>query len=150
MLIRPASCVTEDVLGIHAIEEACFSRPWRSLDIACFLGEADTLMLVAEEAGEILGYLGMRTVLDEGHIQNIATLPSARRRGVASALLDTLFDFGKSYRLAVYYLEVRASNLAAQALYSKYGFVETGRRKAYYVAPVEDAILMTRTVKEQP
>ena len=80
MLIRPAGHKANDVLGIYAIEEACFSRPWRSLDIACFLAEPDTTILVAEEAEQIIGYVGMRCVLDEGHIQNVAVAPSARRR----------------------------------------------------------------------
>lgn len=148
MLIRSAWSA-EDVAHIHALETLCFSKPWRANDIAYFLSESDTVMLVAEEHGEILGYVGMRMVLDEGHIQNVATNPAYRRRGVAAALLRALFDLGRSRALAVYYLEVRASNHAAQALYTKYGFREVGRRRAYYTAPVEDAVLMTMTTEEQ-
>lgn len=148
MLIRPATCA-EDVQGIHAIEVACFSCPWHAVDIAIFLTSPDCVMLVAEEDGQILGYAGMRMVLDEGQIQNVATAPDARRRGVADALLSELFVLGKANALAMYTLEVRASNAAAQALYAKHGFAMVGRRRGYYTAPSEDAVLMTKTIEEQ-
>ena len=149
MLIRPATCTADDVLAIHAIEEVSFSQPWRPIDFSYFLCRPESILLMAEEDEALLGYVGMQMVLDEGHIQTIATSPEARRRGVATALLDALLAYGKEHALAVYYLEVRASNLAAQALYEKFGFVAVGRRKDYYKLPTEDAILMTRT-EEQP
>ena len=68
--------------------------------------------------------------------------PQARRQGVADALLSTLTGFGRD-RLAALMLEVRASNAPAIALYEKHGFAAVGRRKNYYSAPREDAILMT-------
>ena len=147
MLIRYADTLA-DVQAVAALEQGCFSRPWRQVDIAYFTTEASNVLLVAEEDGEVLGYVGMSMVLDEGQIQNIATAPTARRRGVASALLASLFEVGKAHDLAVYHLEVRASNEAAQALYRRCGFAEVGRRKSYYIAPTEDAVLMTKVVQK--
>ena len=77
-------------------------------------------------------------------MDNIAVAPEARRRGVADALLSVLTSFGRD-NLAVLMLEVRASNLPAVALYEKHGFAAVGRRKNYYEAPKEDAVLMTLT-----
>lgn len=147
MLIRYADGLA-DVQAVAALEQVCFSRPWRQIDIAYFTTEQSNVLLVAEEDGEVLGYVGMSMVLDEGQIQNIATAPAARRRGVASALIASLFEVGKSHDLAIYHLEVRASNQAAQALYHKHGFTEVGRRKSYYIAPTEDAVLMTKVVQK--
>ena len=97
MLIRYADTLA-DVQAVAALEQVCFSRPWRQVDIAYFTTEASNVLLVAEEDGEVLGYVGMSMVLDEGQIQNIATAPTARRRGVASALLASLFEVGKALR----------------------------------------------------
>lgn len=143
MLIRPIC--ERDIPAVAAIEEACFSRPWQPVELLLFAAQPTAVFLMAEEAGQLLGYVGMRCVMDEGQIQNIAVAPFARRRGVATALLSALFAVGKGRDLAIYTLEVRASNLAAQALYERHGFVAVGRRRQYYTAPTEDAVLMTRT-----
>ena len=84
----------------------------------------------------------LSTVLDEGNLDNIAVARPARRNGVADALLSALTGFGREH-LACLMLEVRASNAPAIALYEKHGFTAAGRRKNYYDAPCEDAILMT-------
>ena len=84
----------------------------------------------------------LSVVLDEGNLDNIAVAPDYRRRGVADALLGAVTGFGRAH-LAALLLEVRASNAPAIALYEKHGFAAVGRRKNYYEAPKEDAILMT-------
>ena len=100
------------------------------------------ILLALGEDGALLGYAVLSTVLDEGNLDNIAVAPDCRRRGVADVLLSALTAFGRA-RLACLMLEVRASNAPAIALYEKHGFRAVGRRKNYYDAPREDAILMT-------
>ena len=100
------------------------------------------------EAGEsVLGYVGMMFVLDEGYISNVAVSPEHRRQGIASALIGELLRRAEELRLSFVTLEVRESNAPAIALYERFGFAPVGRRKGYYDAPKEDAILMTRFLK---
>ena len=131
---------------IAALERACFSDPWSEGLLEDALFDPQTNFIVAEdgEEGYVLGYAGLHTILDEGYIDNIAVAPDARRHGVASALLDVFCRFGAAH-LAFLSLEVRASNAPAIALYEKHGFAAVGRRKNYYDAPREDAVLMTLT-----
>lgn len=129
---------------IVALERECFSAPWSEEMLTEELFNTQASFLVAEdEEGCVLGYAGLHVVLDEGYIDNVAVEPSARRHGVAGALMDVFCRFGAA-NLAFLTLEVRASNAPAISLYEKYGFVEAGRRKNYYSDPKEDAIIMTR------
>ena len=137
-------CQMQDLAAVAALEAACFSRPWSADALARTFSLPAARFFVAEEAGEILGYVGMLAVLDEGQILNIATAPHARGKGVASALLSALFAAEKE--LTFYTLEVRESNTPARRLYEKFGFLTDGRRRGYYTDPTEDAILMTKKV----
>ena len=105
------------------------------------------VFLIAEENGKLLGYVGMMHVLDEGYISNVAVAPEARRRGVAGALIRELLRRAEEKELSFVTLEVRESNAAAIALYERFGFRSVGRRKQYYEAPREDALLMTCFLK---
>jgi len=104
---------------------------------------ARNLFLAAERGGEILGYIGLMYVLDEGYISNVAVRPDFRRQGIAESLLSALETRARGMGLAFLTLEVRAGNGPAIALYEKRGFRSVGRRKNYYEKPTEDAILMT-------
>lgn len=130
--------------AVAALEKLCFpADPWSENIFRSALDSPDTAILLAEgEDGALLGYAVLYTVLDEGNLDNIAVAPEYRRRGVADALLSAVVGFSRE-RLARLFLEVRASNAPAIALYRKHGFVEVGRRKHYYTAPREDAVLMT-------
>ena len=94
------------------------------------------------EDGTVLGYAGLHVAVDEGYIDNIAVREEYRRQGVGEALLDVFLRFGRE-KLAFLTLEVRPSNTPAIQFYMKHGFAQVGRRKNYYTAPTEDAILMT-------
>ena len=138
--------VTErQIPQIAALERRCFSLPWTEAMLRTQLAE-DHVFLCAVEGDAVLGYVGMQTVLDEGYISNIAVSPERRREGIADALLCALKERGNA--LAFLTLEVRESNAAAIALYTKHGFQVAGRRKKYYQKPAEDAILMTWKPKE--
>lgn len=133
----------EHIPQIAALERACFSRPWSEDMLREELWNESAVVIVAEgEDGTVLGYAGLQTVLDEGYIDNVAVDERFRRQGVADELIAAFVRFGQA-KLAFLTLEVRASNAAAIALYAKHGFRQVGRRKNYYEAPQEDAILMT-------
>ena len=125
------------------LERQCFSDPWTGAQLA---GELDNELLslsaAVGEDGTVLGYAEVRVILDEGTLERIAVAPRYRRQGIAEALLDAYIQYGREH-LAFLTLEVRAGNAPAIALYEKLGFREVGRRKNYYRAEHEDALLMT-------
>lgn len=94
--------------------------------------------------GELLGYAGLwfGDGAGDADLLTIATLPAARRRGVATAMLTRLVERARQAGCGAVLLEVRVSNTGAQALYRRHGFVPIGRRRRYYLAPVEDALVM--------
>ena len=139
--IRPAR--ESDLGQIAEIENQCFSMPWDEGLLRIQLGER-YVFPVAAEGEEILGYVGMQYVLDEGYISNVAVSPKHRRKGIADMLLSALHKEAEKLSLSFVSLEVRASNVPAISLYSKHGYIEEGRRKNYYEKPREDAIIMTR------
>ena len=145
-IIRPA--VPADLPALAALEQACFSHPWSENGLAETLQNGRSVFLVAEREGEVLGYLGMEFVLDEGSITNVAVFPPYRRRGAAGKLLDVFLRFARANHLAFLTLEVRPSNAAAITLYTRFGFREAGRRRNYYDLPKEDALILTRTFEE--
>ena len=127
------------------LERQCFAEPWSEKSLREELENPQAVFLTAETPqGELLGYSGMHDVLGEGYIDNIAVFPQARGKGVGSALVRALCDYGESNHLDFITLEVRPSNEAALALYHKFGFCQEGIRKNYYCHPTEDAWLLTR------
>ncbi len=138
-----------NVSAVAAIERECFTQPWSEDMLAQELyNEMASYILAVDGEGEALGYAALSVVLDEGSLDRIAVREQFRRRGVADALLDAFVRFGRVH-LAFLTLEVRASNAAAIALYRKHGFEEVGRRKNYYAAEHEDAVLMTLQFREE-
>jgi ribosomal-protein-alanine N-acetyltransferase len=137
LVLRPAQ--PSDLPGLVAIENQCFTSPnWSDDDFLRYE------CCVAEVDGEIAGFLVSRELFagnahdgPQREILNVAVAPSFRRRGIATALI-----INELARPAEIFLEVRESNVAAQDLYRKLGFVEIGRRPKYYQSPTETAIVM--------
>ena len=130
------------------LEERCFSEPWTGETLRVQFSDRFHTFLVAEgPGGEVLGYAAMTHVLDEGSVSNLAVAPEARRRGIGQELLKALLARSAALGLAFVTLEVRESNAPARALYEKYGFAASGRRKNYYDRPKEDALLMIKIWK---
>ena len=99
--------------------------------------------LVVEEAERVVGFLVAREVArGEWEVENVAVNGDARRRGLGSRLMGEFLDMVRGRGCHDIYLEVRASNRAACALYEKWGFLEAGVRKSYYQAPEEDALIL--------
>ena len=134
----------EHLDGVTAIEKACFSRPWSRQSIEEELENDTSLFYAAVENGRVIGYIGMSAVIDEGYIFNVAVDAEHRRRGVGTALITELVNYAKNNGFSFLTLEVRESNRDAVSLYSQLGFIEVGRRRAYYSEPDEDAVLMTK------
>ena len=132
------------VAQIADLEKLCFSDPWSENSIASELNNPLSLWLVAEENGNVLGYVGSQTVMDETDMMNIAVHPDHRRRGIAAILITELIDGLKRRGSRMLTLEVRASNAPAIALYTRYGFAQVGLRKNYYRNPKEDALILRK------
>lgn len=132
---------------IEELEKLCFSMPWTIEMLRSQLPDEKHEFLAAERDGDVLGYVGMMYVLDEGYISNVAVSPSERRKGMGDALITELMERAQRHELSFVTLEVRASNVPAIELYKKHGFVHVGLRKNYYALPKEDAILMTKFLR---
>jgi ribosomal-protein-alanine N-acetyltransferase len=91
----------------------------------------------------IVGFIGLWYMADEIHVINLAVHPDFRRKGIGELLLICAIELSAKLKAILITLEVRVSNLAAQALYLKYGFSERGVRRAYYLDNREDASIMT-------
>jgi len=138
----------EDVDQVLAIEQASFSMPWsRNLFLSEFRSKGVSTLLVALDgepsARNVVGYLVFWSVADEMHILNLAIIPDKRQLGIAKRLV--LAGIRQAYQKGAKraFLEVRASNNAAQKLYASLGFTGTSVRREYYDAPIEDAVVMT-------
>src|SRR6266852_3269041 len=102
------------------------------------------LFLVCDASSQPVGFVAARQAADEAEILNIAVHRDFRRQGIACALLLAALDQFRRSAIARVFLELRESNLPARNLYNRHGFVPTGRRKAYYHHPTEDAGSMLR------
>ena len=147
MEFRIVDVSAEHITQIEEIERKCFSRPWTVGQLRSQMRDAQHEFIAAMDGGRVLGYVGLMYVLDEGYISNVAVHPEARRQGIGDALIDALAAKAAELELAFLTLEVRESNAPAIALYAKHGFHPVGKRKNYYDAPKEDAVLMTCYLK---
>ena len=147
MEFRIVDVSAEHITQIEEIERKCFSRPWTVGQLRSQMRDAQHEFIAAVNDGRVLGYVGLMYVLDEGYISNVAVHPDARRQGIGDTLIDALAAKAAELELAFLTLEVRESNAPAIALYAKHGFHPVGKRKNYYDAPKEDAVLMTCYLK---
>ncbi len=134
----------EHLESVYIIETECFSHPWSRESLESEIENQTSHFLVAIENNEVVGYIGMSIVIDEGYIFNVAVKENSRNKGVATALINELVTYGKKNNFCFITLEVRESNEPARSLYSKFGFIKVGERKDYYTDPKENAILMTK------
>lgn len=134
----------EHVPAVARLETICFPDPWSENSVAEELNNPLSLWLVAAEDGEVIGYVGSQAVLDAADIMNVAVAPEHRRRGIARLLLLQLEEEMRMRDVTSLTLEVRASNLTAQALYEGLGYHEVGRRPNYYRKPREDALILRK------
>jgi ribosomal-protein-alanine N-acetyltransferase len=133
-----------DLPGVIATERRAFPTPWSLAMFVLELSKPSGICLAAEGPAGIVGYLICSRYDTVWHIMNIAVDPDHRRRGIASQLLDRLFERVGDDQ-AQYTLEVRESNDGAISLYERFGFRAAGTRRRYYQDNGEDALIMWRT-----
>lgn len=129
-----------------ALEEECFSHPWRLCDYEKARTDAAYICLCAYADGVFAGFMMAYTVADECNLLDIATLPAYRGKGVATALVGELKTRLEALGANKIFLEARTKNTPARSLYEKLGFKSVGVRKNYYKDPPDDAVLYTLTL----
>ena len=140
MLVAIRAAALNDVPAILAIEQQSpGAAHWTREQYNKLVGSG--VVLVAEEAGQLCGFVCARAVAGEWEIENVVVAAEFLRRGIANELMRALIQRAKNEVASAILLEVRESNLAARGLYEKHGFREVGCRRVYYRDPVEDAIL---------
>ncbi|MBZ5548280.1 MAG: ribosomal protein S18-alanine N-acetyltransferase [Acidobacteriia bacterium] len=107
------------------------------------------VVLVAERAGKVCGFVCAKAVAGEWEIENVVVAPESLRQGIADRLMRALIKQAEKGAASRILLEVRESNRPAQRLYEKHGFREVGRRRQYYTSPPEDAILYGRPCESE-
>jgi len=138
-IIRPME--EKDLDLVVAAEARCYSHPWSAKVFLRELANPLAQIRLLFVATELAGYLCSWFICGELHIHNVATLPEFRRRGVAARLIQTAMAAHQGQGLERVFLEVRAGNAGAIALYRSLGFRQSGCRKRYY-PDGEDALLM--------
>jgi ribosomal-protein-alanine N-acetyltransferase len=145
--VRPATVA--DLATVSAIEAAAFSDPWSPEAFEALLGKPQVAWTVAVTSdGTVVGYCILLLAGIEGDVANIATASGWRGRGVAHLLLAEACRTARQRGGEALFLEVREGNAPARALYARHGFQPVGRRRAYYRDPVEDALVLRRSLAD--
>jgi len=130
---------------VEAIERQAYPTPWSRSMFDAELRKPSSLALGAFTADDgLVGYAFVSRYVDAWHVMNVAVADPFRRRGIASALLERLFEVTGTDPRRGYTLEVRVSNVGAIKLYEQLGFEARGIRRGYYTDNREDALIMWR------
>jgi ribosomal-protein-alanine N-acetyltransferase len=138
--------VLADLREIEEIERRSYRTPWSRSMFAGELAKPSSICLGAfdadGESGKLCGYLIVSRYVDAWHVMNVAVDPDHRGRGIATMLLERLFELTADDARRGYTLEVRVSNATAISLYERLGFQARGIRRGYYTDNREDALIM--------
>ncbi|HEY3491094.1 MAG TPA: ribosomal protein S18-alanine N-acetyltransferase [Candidatus Deferrimicrobiaceae bacterium] len=150
MRVKVRDMAEEDLDAVMAIERECFPTPWSRGMFSEELGReySDAMVALPAEGGGVAGYAVCWTIAGESHLLNIAVAPAYRGRSVACRLLAECIRRGARGGADRIHLEVRAGNDDAIRLYRGHGFEFMGMRKGYYTDTGEDAILLSREIRE--
>lgn len=148
MRVRPMQ--ESDLERIMEIEHASFSSPWSSHAFQSELKENEyARYFCLELEGQVIGYMGLWFILEEGHITNVAIAPDYRGNRRGEVLMQSVIQTMVKEGMERMTLEVRASNSPAKRLYERLGFVTAGVRKGYYSDNREDALIMWLELEEK-
>lgn len=136
----------EDIPEIGIIEKLCFSSPWSEAEIRATFFREDSIYIVVEKDGAVIGYAAFFFVLDEGNIINVGVKPEYRNQKAGEHLMELMIEEARQKEIRKLFLEVRESNRSAIGLYKKFGFKEEGVRKNFYTGPEENGIVMVSTI----
>jgi [ribosomal protein S18]-alanine N-acetyltransferase len=134
-----------DLAAIERIEQRAYPTPWSRSMFAGEIAKQSSICLGAvdrEDGERLVGYLIISRYADAWHVMNVAVDEAYRRRGIATMLLNRLFELTANDDRRGYTLEVRVSNGDAIKLYERLGFVARGVRRGYYTDNREDALIM--------
>ncbi len=132
-----------DVSRVAVIEAEAFTSPWKADTFQTLLQRPGAELWVLDDPQDgVMAYAVLWCILDQGELANIAVMSGHRGKGHGRRLLELVLDVARKRGVKSIYLEVRASNERAAALYRDFGFTHMGLRRDYYDNPVEDAILM--------
>jgi len=144
LAIELRSLSLADLDDIERIEQRAYRTPWSRTMFAAELAKPTSICIGAFEGDRLVGYTINSRYVDAWHVMNVAVDPSHRRRGIATRLLERLFELTRDDGRRGYTLEVRISNADAIALYEKLDFERRGMRRGYYTDNREDALIMWR------
>jgi ribosomal-protein-alanine N-acetyltransferase len=133
-----------DLEKVAGIEREVFSDPWSLNAFRTDLNNEMACPIVAEFEKLVVGYANLYIVAGELQLGNFAIAPGYRNRGVGRKLMDEVMRIGSENRCQSIFLEVRESNEPARALYSAFGFHQTGIRRDYYSNPRESALILVK------
>lgn len=136
-----------DLPQVMLIELTTFTMPWSEATFRGLLRRKDSDLLVAELKGNVAGYAVFWSVLDQGELGNVAVDDEIRGHGIGTKLIQAVLDCAYERGVREVFLEVRKSNVRAQDLYKSFGFTEVGRRRNYYLEPLEDALVMKKIIE---
>jgi ribosomal-protein-alanine N-acetyltransferase len=135
----------QDVDDVVALEQSVFPHPWSRANFTDSLASGYDAWVLRDAHGALHGYYLLMPAVDEAHLLDVAVAASLQRRGLGRYLLDKAAARARGLGMVSILLEVRPSNTRALDVYRRYGYVEIGRRRAYYPAHEgqrEDAIVM--------
>ena len=133
----------DDIPAVVELDKMSFSLPWPERSFRFELTDNPASRCwVAEVDGRVVGMIVVWLLVEEAHVATLATHPDLRRQGIAKKLLAHALRYLIDEGAQTSFLEVRASNIAAQEMYRRFGYEESGRRRRYYKDNDEDAILM--------
>jgi ribosomal-protein-alanine N-acetyltransferase len=148
---RTAPIQLHELDRLLAIETVAYPFPWSRDNFVDSLAAGYLARKRVDAEGRWLGYMVAMAGVDETHLLNLTVAPQFQRQGHARAMLDELVRWSRERAARRLWLEVRESNLRAQALYRRYGFRELGLRRGYYPAgPAgrENAVVMSLNMAE--
>lgn len=135
-----------DIRSVVAIERASYTMPWSEATFRGLLRRRDAEMITADASGAVVGYAAFWCVVDQGELGNVAVIDGWRGAGIGARLVEEVLRRAARRGVREVFLEVRPSNTIARRLYDHLGFRPVGRRRNYYQRPVEDAIVLRRSV----
>ncbi|HWB23306.1 MAG TPA: ribosomal protein S18-alanine N-acetyltransferase [Gaiellaceae bacterium] len=144
MAIEIRALRLSDLTEVEGIERRAYPTPWSRSMFASELGKPTSVCLGAFEGDQLVGYVVNSRYVDAWHVMNVAVDPDYQGRGIATRLLERLFELTADDGRDGYTLEVRVSNAVAIQLYEKLGFEARGLRRGYYTDNREDALIMWR------
>ncbi|MBQ3020036.1 MAG: ribosomal protein S18-alanine N-acetyltransferase [Clostridia bacterium] len=122
----------KDLPKIAELERECFSDPWNEQALFSSFTLPFSHCFLIEDKGQVCGYCILSVLFEDAEVLNIAVSKEYRKKGYGGLLMENMLERARALGATQCFLEVRESNAAAIALYTKYGFLQYGIRKNYY------------------